>query len=465
MSYIENKIFDEIKIGDTAEIIRTLSEKDIELFAIMSGDINPTHVDKEYAKSDHFHKIIAHGMWGGSLISTVLGTELPGPGTIYLKQSLDFKKPIGIGDTVFVRVTVIEKNLKQKNLTFFCVVINQNNEEVISGTAIVQASLEKIRRPRIELPRISLLKPGALYASLISKIDNKDPIVTGVIHPVDEVSLLGAVEAAQENLIVPVLIGPRDEIYAAAEKLSLDISSYELISTSSSHESAEKGVFLAFQNKLQALMKGALHTDELMYAVLYKEFSISTARRMSHVFVMEVPNYSRLLIVSDAALNIYPTLDDKKDIIQNAIDLAKKINISLPKVAILSAVETISFKIKSTLDAAALCKMADRGQIRGGILDGPLAFDDAVSSEAAKIKCICSPVAGEADIIIVPDLESGNILVKQLEYFSEAQSAGIVLGAKVPIILTSRADQLMTRLASSALASIIFHSKKETEIL
>ncbi len=464
MNYIENKTFDEIKIGDTAEISRTLSEKDIELFAIMSGDINPAQVDEEFAKSDHFHKIIAHGMWGGSLISAVLGTELPGPGTIYLKQSLNFKKPIGIGDTVFVRVTATEKNLKEKNVTFLCVITNQKNEEVISGTAIVQASLEKIRRPRVELPRITLPKPGELYAELISKIDKKNPLITGVIHPVDEVSLLGAIEAARENLIIPILIGPKDEIYTTANKLSVDISSYQLISTSTSHESAEKGVFLAFQNKVQALMKGALHTDELMHAALNKEFSISTERRMSHAFVMEVPNYSRLLIVSDAALNIYPTLDDKKDIIQNAINLAKSIEISLPKVAILSAIETVSLKIKSTLDAAALCKMADRGQIKGGILDGPLAFDNAISKEAAKIKGICSPVAGEADIIIVPDLESGNILVKQLEYFSEAQSAGIVLGAKVPIILTSRADQLMTRLASSALASIIFNSKRETEI-
>lgn len=304
-----------------------------------------------------------------------------------------------------------------------------------------------------------LHKPGELYEELMKDIHKVSPIRTAVVHPVDDVSLLGAIESAQEKLIIPVLIGPEDKIRATAKELKLDLSPYEIISTPHSHAAAAQGVSLAREGKVDALMKGALHTDELMHAALEKDLGISTERRMSHVFVMDVPHYPRLMLVSDAAINIYPSLEDKKDIVQNAIDLAVCIGIKQPKVAILSAVETVSPKIQSTLDAAALCKMADRGQIKGGILDGPLAFDNVVSKEAAKIKGIISPVAGQADIIIVPDLESGNILVKQLEYLSEAQSAGIVLGAKVPIILTSRSDSAITRLASSALAAIIVSKK------
>ncbi len=455
MSDLENKTFDEIKIGDKAEISRTLTGKDIAIFAIMSGDVNSVQVDPEYAKNDPFHKIIAHGMWGGSLISAVLGTELPGPGTIYESQSLNFIKPIGIGDTIYVSVEVIQKNPDNKQITFHCTVHNQTNEEVINGTAVVIALDEKVIRPRVQLPRISILKPGVLYTQLAEKINKCPPIVTAVVHPVDEVSLSGAIESAQENLITPILIGPKDEIYALAKKINLDISPYELISTSDSRESAEIGIKMAYQNKVQSLMKGALHTDELMHEAFNKQHSICTDKRMSHAFVMQVANYSKLLIISDAALNIEPSLEDKKDIVQNAIDLSIKLGVKVPRVAVLSAVETVSMKIKSTVDAAALCKMADRGQITGAIIDGPLAFDNVISKEAAIIKGISSPVSGAVDIIIVPDLVSGNILVKQLEYLSDAQSAGIVLGAKVPIILTSRADQLITRLASSALASII----------
>ncbi len=459
MKYIVNKTFDEIKIGESAQLVHTLTKKDIELFAIMSGDVNPSHVDAQFAHSDLFHKIVVHGMWGGSLISTVLGTELPGPGTIYLGQSLSFKKPIGIGDTVTVKLTVKEKNPANKDITFLCSIINQRNEEVTNGTAVVRAPIEKIRRPRVELPEVVLRKPGELYEDLIKKFHDIEPIKTAVIHPVDEVSLLGAIESAKAKIITPILVGPEKKIQEAAAKLKIDLSPYKIISTPHSHAAAEEGVSLAREGEVQALMKGALHTDELMHATLMKDIGISTERRMSHVFVMDVPHYPRFLLVSDAAINIYPTLEDKKDIVQNAIDLAIAIDIPHPKVAILSAVETVTSKIQSTLDAAALCKMADRGQIRGGILDGPLAFDNVISKEAAKIKGIVSPVTGKPDIIITSDLESGNILVKQLEYLSDAQSAGIVIGAKVPIILTSRSDKPIARLASSALAAILIHKK------
>ncbi|MBY0293055.1 MAG: bifunctional enoyl-CoA hydratase/phosphate acetyltransferase [Alphaproteobacteria bacterium] len=455
MEYIENKTFDEIKVGESAELVRTLTSNDIELFAVISGDVNPAHVDEEFAHSDFFHKIVVHGMWGGSLISTVLGTELPGPGTIYIEQSLNFKKPIGIGDTVTVRITAKEKNPLNKDITFFCSITNQKDEEVTNGTSVVRAPTTKIRRPRMELSKVTLHKPKKLYEELIKIVHNVELVKTAVIHPVDEVSLLGAIESAQANLIIPILVGPEKKIHAVADKLKIDLSPYEIISTPHSHAAAEKGVSLAREGHVKALMKGALHTDELMHAALNKVSGIRTERRMSHVFVMDVPSYPKLILVSDAAINIYPTLEDKKDIIQNAIDIAVAIGISCPKVALLSVVETVSSKIQSTLDAAALCKMADREQIKGGILDGPLAFDTIVSKDAAKIKGIVSSVAGQADVIITPDLESGNMLVKQLEYLSDAQSAGIVLGAKVPIILTSRSDTSLTRLASSALAAIM----------
>lgn len=306
---------------------------------------------------------------------------------------------------------------------------------------------------------VVLREPGKLYEKFIKKIHNAKPIKTAVIHPVDEVSLLGAIESAQAKLINPILVGPQDKILAMGRKLKLDLSPYEIISTPHSHAAAYVGVALVREAKVVALMKGALHTDELMHAVLDKNTGISTDRRMSHIFVMDVPNYPRMLLVSDAAINIHPTLEDKRDIVENAINLAHALDIKLPKVAILSAIETVTSKIQSTIDAAALCKMADRGQITGGILDGPLAFDAIISKEASKIKGIISSVTGQADVIIVSDLESGNVLVKQLEYLSDAESAGIVIGGKVPIILTSRSDKPITRLASCALAVITVYKK------
>jgi phosphate acetyltransferase len=254
------------------------------------------------------------------------------------------------------------------------------------------------------------------------------------------------------SLINPVLVGPEDKIKAVADECGLDISPYRIVNTEHSHASADAAVALCRSGECEALMKGSLHTDEMMIAVMHKEKGLRTARRVSHVFVMDVPAYPKPLLITDAAINIYPTLKDKVDICQNAIDLAKALDIAEPRVAILSAVETVNEKIASTLEAAALCKMADRGQIKGAILDGPLAFDNAISADAAEIKGIISPVSGQADILLVPDLEAGNMLAKQLSYLAEADAAGIVLGARVPIILTSRADSAHARLASCAVA-------------
>ncbi|HEX7646881.1 MAG TPA: bifunctional enoyl-CoA hydratase/phosphate acetyltransferase [Noviherbaspirillum sp.] len=455
---IENRTFDELRIGDSASLVRTLTLRDIELFAVMSGDVNPAHVDVEYAKSDMFHKVIAHGMWSGALISTVLGTQLPGPGTIYLGQSMRFHRPVGIGDTLTVTLRVTEMHPDTHRVQFECQVLNDRDECVVSGTADVIAPTEKISRPRIELPEVQLHDKDRRYRALISMTSKLPPIRTAVVQPADRVSLAGAIEAAKAGLIVPVLVGNEEKIRQAAHEAGIDLSVYEVVPTPHSHAAAAEAVAMARAGKVQALMKGALHTAELMHAVVDKEYGLRTERRISHVFAIDVPTYSRPLFITDAAINIYPSLEDKRDIVQNAIDLAHALDIRLPKVAILSALETVYPKIQSTVEAAALCKMADRGQITGGILDGPMAFDLAVSVKAAQTKGMVSPVAGHADILVVPDLESGNMLAKQLEYLADAQVAGIVLGARVPIILTSRADETLARMASCALATLLVAS-------
>ena len=459
MQYIENRTFDELQIGDSAELTRTLRKQDIELFAILSGDVNPAHVDADFAKTDIFHKVIAHGMWGGALISAVLGTELPGPGTIYLDQSLHFRHPVGLGDSVVVRVTVREKNAKNQHVMLDCVCLNQTGDVLIEGEARVQAPTQKVRRPRAMLPEVHMHERGARYQQLIDATQELEPMRTAVVHPCDDLSLSGAIEAMRQRLIVPVLVGPERKIRAAAAQAGYALDGVELVDAPHSHAAAAQAVELARTGRVQALMKGALHTDELMAAVVDAASGLRTERRVSHVFALDVPTYPKPLFITDAAINIYPTLADKRDIVQNAIDLAHALGIAQPKVAILSAVETVNPKIISTVEAAALCKMLDRGQITGAILDGPLAFDNAISKTAADTKQLSSPVAGDADILVVPDLEAGNMLAKQLIYLAGADAAGIVLGARVPIMLTSRSDDVLARLASAALAVLFVHHR------
>jgi len=463
MDRIENRTFDEIETGDTARLTRTLTPKDIDLFAIVTGDVNPTHVDAEFARSDMFHEVIAHGMWGGALISTVLGTELPGPGTVYLEQSLSFRHPVALGDTVTVVVKVIEKIAAGHRVVLDCLVSNQRGQTVISGKAEVAAPAEKISRERKVFTEIEIREKGRSYRRLIAMTRGMAPLRTAVVHPVDSNSLVGAIEAAREGLIVPILIGPVAKIRAAAELAAIDLATYEIVDALHSNDAAIKAVAMVRAGKVEALMKGALHTDELLHAVVNSETGIRTERRLSHVFAIDAPGYPRPLFITDAAINVYPTLEDKRDIIQNAIDLVHALGIPQPKVALLSAVETVTPGIKSTIDAAALCKMADRGQITGAILDGPLAFDNAVSVEAARTKGIVSEVAGFADIFVVPDLEAGNMLAKQLEYLADADIAGIALGARVPIILTSRADKTLSRLSSCAIALLLARNKAVTK--
>ena len=455
METIENRSFYELATGQSASLSRTLTQEDIELFAVMSGDVNPAHLDEEYAGSDMFHKVVAHGMWSGALISTVLGTQLPGPGTIYLGQSLRFLNPVCIGDRVTVTLTVKALHPENRHVTLDCLVTNQHGKPVATGEAEVIAPAEKVSRPRVALPEVRLRETGGRYRDLLDAAKDAPPLRTAVVHPVDAVSLQGAIEAAREGLIVPVLVGPEAKIRKAAGQAGLDLGGIELVPTEHSHAAAEAAVALARASKVGALMKGALHTDELMRAVVAKDTGLRTGRRISHVFVMDVPSYPRPLFITDAAINVYPTLEDKRDIVQNAIYLAHALGIAAPRVAILSALETVYPKIASTIEAAALCKMTERRQITGGIVDGPMAFDLAVSEAAARTKGFVSPVAGQADILVVPDLEAGNMLAKQLEYLADAQVAGIVLGARVPIMLTSRADGSLARIASCALAALL----------
>ena len=300
------------------------------------------------------------------------------------------------------------------------------------------------------------------YQRLLDACKGLPAMPTAVVHPCDTAAIDGAVGAARLGLIAPILVGPRQKIEEAAKKADVDISAYPIIDVEHSHAAADKAVELVLQGRAEALMKGSLHTDELMAAVVKREGGLRTSRRISHCFVMDVPSYEHTLIISDAAINIQPTLEDKMHIVQNAVDLAHAMGSGDVRVAILSAMETVNPKVLSTVEAAALCKMADRGQITGATLDGPLALDNAISLSAAQIKKIDSPVAGRANVLIVPDLEAGNMLAKSLSFLAGADAAGIVLGAKVPIILTSRADSEITRLASCAVAALVARARRES---
>ena len=451
---IENRTFDEIQVGDTATLSRQVTQQDVELFAIVSGDINPALLDPGYAKTDMFHRVVAHGMFGAGLISALLGTKLPGAGTIYLSQDLQFLYPVTIGDTITASVTVLEKLPEKADVRLDCRCVNQDGTVVISGKALVRAPREKSRRARMELPDIQFSRHQRVHA-IMAAAAAFPPSPTAIVHPCDPASIGAAVEAARAGLIVPILVGPRMKIEAAATAAQADISAFRLVDAPHSDAAAAQAVALVRSGEAALLMKGSLHTDELLHAVLAADIGLRTKRRLSHVYLMDVPSYPRLLLVTDAAVNIAPDLPAKRDIVQNAIDLAHVMGIACPRVAILSAVETVNPDLRSTLDAAALCKMADRGQITGGLVDGPLAFDNAISPAAAADKHIVSDVAGQADIVVVPDLEAGNMLAKQLTFLAGADAAGVVLGARVPIILTSRADGERTRLASCAVAVLL----------
>jgi phosphate butyryltransferase len=452
-AFLENRTFDEMTIGETASLSHTVTQRDIDLFATVTGDVNPAHVDPVFAATDMFHHIIIQGMWGAGLISAALGTKLPGPGTIYLGQELRFRAPVGIGDTITATVTVREKKPAKGDVTLDTICTNQHGVEVITGQAFARAPSEKIRRPRMVLPDIRVGRHNATQA-LIARARGGTPVPTAVVYPVDAASLLAAVDAARAGLIVPILIGPEARLRDLAQACGADIAGLRLIDEAAPRDAASRAVALCRAAEAMLIMKGDLHTGDLLAPVV-AQTGLRTTRRISHVYFVDVPGYPRPLLLTDVAINVSPNLAEKRDIVQNAIDLAHIIGIAEPRVAILSAVEEVSARLPSTLDAAALCKMADRGQITGGLLDGPLALDNAISEAAAKQKGIVSAVAGRADILVVPDLEAGNMLAKQFTFLSGAEAAGVVLGATAPIILSSRADSAGTRLASCALAVLV----------
>jgi len=459
--HVVNKTYDEIQVGDSANLSRTLMPEDVRLFAVLTGDFNPSTAESRYSESGMFREVMAHGMWSGSLISTVLGTQFPGPGTILIDECLHFARPVTIGDTITVTLTAKQKFDHNKHVILDCVATNQENLQVLRGTAEVLAPTEKVSRlEEFKRPLVSIDNKQERLQQMLLQVRGLEPIPTAVAHPCDKESLKGPVLAFHEGIIEPILVGPESRIRGVAEEFGIDLHGIRIVNAKHSHDAAAIAVSLVRTGDAEALMKGSLHTDELMAEVVARANGLRTARRISHVFLMNVPTYHRPLLITDAAINIAPTLEEKVDIVQNAIDLAHIIGIAEPKVAILSAVETVNPKIQSTLDAAALCKMADRGQIKGGILDGPLAFDNAVSIIAAKTKGIKSAVAGHAEILVVPDLESGNMVAKQLEYLANALTAGIVLGTRVPIVLTSRADTAETRIASCVIASLVAHANR-----
>ena len=452
---LENHPIGEIAIGSSASLDRTVTKRDIQLFAAITGDVNPAHVDALYASSSQFREIIAHGMLGGALISTVLGTRFPGPGTIYLGQTLKFLKPVRIGDTLTVTVTVTKLEADRGHVTLATTCINQHGDVVIDGQAQVLAPREKLSIARTEIAQPLLADKNLRYDQLMEAARTCPRIRMAVVHPCSREALEGALDASGLGLIEAVLVGPVVRIRELALQNGFDLAGITLVDVPHSHAAAAKAVQMVHAGEVQALMKGSLHSDELLAEVVHPQTGLRTGRRISHVFVLDVPRYPKPLLVTDAAINVAPDFDAKADIVRNAIDLAHALGIRTPKVAILSAVETVTSKLQSAMDAAALSKMADRGQITGALVDGPLAFDNAVSMAAAKTKGIVSPVAGDADVLVVPDLDAGNMVAKQLEYLGDAQAAGIVMGARVPIVLTSRADSAHSRIASCAIALLV----------
>ena len=452
MRDVTNRTYAEIKVGASETARHTMTVNEIEGLALVAGEVDPFHVE---GRSDAAGPT-APGAAAVALVSNLLLRRMPGPGAVIAETELRYAGNIAVGDELTATVTAKQKHAKEHRITFACRCVNQRGEVLVDGHAHVIAPTERVAYSNVATPSL-ILRRNDGFAKLIKRCQGLPPVRCAVVHPCDRDSLFGSLEAARRGLIVPVLVGPEAKIRAVAKAEKAELRGIEIVSTEHSHAAAEMAVEMARLGQVEALMKGSLHTDELMAAVVDRAAGLRTKRRISHCFVLQTPHYPRPFIVTDAAINLAPGLEQKADIIRNAIDLAHAIGVAEPKVAILAAVETVNPTMPATLDAAALCKMADRGQIAGGVLDGPLAFDNAVSIAAARTKGINSKVAGQADILVVPDLESGNMLAKQIMYMGEAASAGIVLGAKVPVILTSRADSRQSRIASCAIALMLAH--------
>ena len=443
-----NRTFAEIEIGETAAITRDVTPDDITMFAHVSGNLNPLHLPAAVG-NDTGEEHPAPSMWLGSLFSAVLGNLLPGPGTLYLSQFVRFLDRALVGDELTVSVQVTEK--RPPRTVVLATRISRGERLLADGTAEVLAPLEHRVIEDAALPGVTVARHRH-FERLMAACRNLPPMRTAVVAPEEENALLGALAGAREGLIVPILLGNEAAIHATAKACGADLADTEIVDMPSHDAAAARAVEMVLEGGAAALMKGNLHTDELLRHVVKSQGGLRTTRRISHVFIMDAPALPNLLLVTDAAINIAPTLEEKVDIVQNAIDLAQALGIPTPKVGILSAVELVNPKMPSTVDAAALSKMADRGQIHGGLVDGPLAMDNAISLTAARTKGLKSLVAGRADILVVPNLEAGNILAKELTYTAQAEGAGLVLGARAPIMLTSRADDERSRLFSCCVA-------------
>jgi len=454
LGFIESKTYDEISVGDTASTEHVLTTDDAMAFASISGFHSVLNSDEQFDRAGGIPPT-GPNMWCASLISGLFSMNIPGPGCTLTNISLSFHNRIRVGDRILVKVQVTAKDDATKSVAFDCEAHNGAGTPIFSGTARVLAPPVKLRWSTLPLPKLIVNEPYRRYQGMIARATSKPAVRTAIAWPCDEVSLGGAIQAFKDKLIVPVLVGSEARIRSLAETMQIELGTIQIVDIAESRLAAVRAVDLARKGEVQMLMKGSLHTDELMSAVVSRDGGMRTGRRISHVFALDVPSYHKTLYVTDAAINIQPDLDTKVDILQNAIDMMLKLEVVNPKVAILSAVESINQAIPSTLDAAALCKMVDRGQITGAIVDGPLAFDNAISSDAARIKKIESPVAGDPDLLMVPNLEAGNILFKELQYLAGALAAGVVVGAKVPIVLTSRADGELARMASCALGVLL----------
>ena len=455
MTVFQNVPFDQLEIGMEAETRRLCVADDLYVFAHASGNLNPMHLPHEDGDKDGKPEAVAPSFWVGSLISSVLGNRLPGPGTLYKSQSLRFLGRAHAGDELVARVKLIRKE-NDRCAIFHTTVSLADGTLLVDGEAEVIAPDKKDSFDAHDVPGLTV-ESHRHFDKLLEMAEPLPAIRTAIVAPEDVNSLRGALLAAEHTIIIPILIGNQDKITRTAQENGLSLDGIEIIHCTNHTEASQIAVNMIHEKRAAAIMKGHLHTDDLLRPILRSNGGLKTGRRISHIFVMDVPGLPHVLMVTDAAINIAPDLPTKVDIVQNAIDLAQSLGIKLPKVGILSAVETVNPKIPSTLDAAALSKMAERGQITGGIVDGPLAMDNAVSLAAARTKGLKSLVAGCAEILVVPNLESGNMLAKELSFIAHAEAAGVVMGASCPIILNSRSDSDKSRLASCAVAALHAH--------
>lgn len=453
---LRNHPYDTLRTGQTAEMRRLLTADDLYVFAASSGNHNLAHLPGFDPDGDGQEDTVAPGMFIASLVSAVLGTYLPGPGTLYRKHTLNFHTRAHAGDELLAKVQVTA--LLPDDLVRLTTTVTRlsDNALILDGEAEVIAPRRAIVTEDIDFPGL-IVERHRHFRAMLDRARPLPPLPTAVVCPYSADALAGPLRAAEESLITPILIGDPARIAAVAD--GADLTAFEIIPASSDTEAAVMACTLVHQGKAAAIMKGHLHTDDLLRPMMDRDKGLRTGRRMSHIFVMDVPGMPYPVMVTDAAINIAPDLKTKVDIVQNAIDLALALDDAPPRVGILSAVETVNPDLPSSVDAALLSKMAERGQITGGLVDGPLAMDNAVSLSAAKTKGIKSPVAGQANILVVPDIDAGNMLAKQLTHISHAEAAGLVIGAQVPVILNSRSDDTMSRLASCAVAALYHHSR------